>query len=149
MERNQRIVGSTLLLVALFASLFFAGTAQAQAQYPAFVGKFTLTQQTHWGQSVLRPGKYTIIIKSTAAPIIGTIRTADGDAVSFVVSQASNGNTNGVNALLLREKDGQLTVHSLALADLKMVLIYDPTLARETVQEARAGQTVPVTLAKK
>ena len=149
MSRNQRMVGSTFLLAALLTSLFFAGTARAQAQHPAFVGKFTLTQQTHWGQSVLRPGKYTIRINSTAAPIIGTIRTADGDAVSFVVSQASNGNTNGVNALLINEKDGQPTVHSLALADLGMVLIYDPSLTRETVQEARAGQTVPVTWAKK
>jgi hypothetical protein len=40
-------------------------------------------------------------------------------------------------------------VHSLALADLGMVLIYDPTLAREAVQEARTSQSVPVTWAKK
>jgi hypothetical protein len=40
-------------------------------------------------------------------------------------------------------------VHTLALADLRMVLIYDPTLAREVVQEACASQTVPVTWAKK
>ena len=40
-------------------------------------------------------------------------------------------------------------MHSLALADLGMVLIYDPSLAREAVLEARASKTVPVTLAKK
>jgi hypothetical protein len=149
MTRNQRMVGSTLLLVALFASLFFAGTARAQAQSPAYVGKFTLTQQIHWGKTVLQPGKYKVTINSTVAPIIGTIRTADGDAVSFVISQASNENTNGVNALLISEKDGQPTVHSLALADLGVVLIYDPSLARERPQEARLSQTVPVMWAKK
>ena len=41
----------------------------------------------------------------------------------------------------MKEKDGQLCVHTLALADLGMVLIYDPALAREVVQEARASQT--------
>jgi len=41
---------------------------------------------------------------------------------------------NGVNALLVKEKDGQLTVHSLSLTDLGMVLFYDPSLAREPVE---------------
>jgi hypothetical protein len=40
-------------------------------------------------------------------------------------------------------------VHSLALADLRLILIYDPTLARETVREARVSKTVPVMWAKK
>ena len=41
-------------------------------------------------------------------------------------------------------------MHTLALADLRMVLIYDPAaLAREVVQEACASQTVPVTWATK
>ncbi len=149
MTRNQRMVGSTLLLVALLTSLFFAGTARAQGQSPAYVGKFTLTQQIHWGKTVLQPGKYKVTINSTAAPIIGTIRTVAGDGVSIVMSQARTENKNGVNGLLIKEKDGQPTVHSLAISDLGMVLIYDPTLTRETVQEARVSQTIPVTWAKK
>jgi hypothetical protein len=120
-----------LTLAALLTSLFFAGTARAQSQSPAYVGKFTFT------------------INSTVAPIIGTIRTVAGDGVSIVMSQARTGNKNSVNGLLIKEKDGQPTVHSLAIADLGVVLIYDPTLARETVQEARVSQTIPVTWAKK
>ena len=138
-----------LTLGALLTSLFFAGTARAQDQSPAYVGKFTLTQQIHWGKTVLQPGKYKVTINSTVAPIIGTIRTAAGDGVSIVMSQARTGNKNGVNALLIKEKDGQPTVHSLALAELGMVLIYDPSLARETVQEARVSRAVPVMWAKK
>jgi hypothetical protein len=137
------------LLAALVTSLFFTGTLQAQAQHPTYVGKFTLTQQIHWGKTALQPGKYTVSINSTVAPMIGTIRTVAGDGVSIVMSQARTENKNGVNALLIKEKDGQPTVHSLALAELGMVLIYDPTLARETVQEARVSQTVPVMWAKK
>jgi hypothetical protein len=138
-----------LTLAALLTSLFFAGTARAQGQSPAYVGKFTLTQQIHWGKTVLQPGKYKVTINSTVAPIIGTIRTVAGDGVSIVMSQARTGNKNSVNGLLIKEKDGQPTVHSLAIADLGVVLIYDPTLARETVQEARVSQTIPVTWAKK
>ena len=148
MERSQRMVGSTLLLAALLLSLFLAGTARAQAQRPAFVGKFTLTQQIHWGQSVLGPGKYTVCINSTVAPVIGIIRDSNGDAVSFLVSQASSGEKEGVNALLIKEKDGQPTVHSLALADLGMILIYDTSLAHGRTQEARVTQTVPVVWVK-
>jgi hypothetical protein len=145
MERNQRMDGSTLLLVALFASLFFAGTARAQA----YVGKFTLTQQIHWDKTVLEPGEYTLSLNSTVPPIIATIRTVGGDGVFMVMSQARTVDKNGVNALLIKEKDGKPTVYSLALADLGTVLIYDPSLARERPQEARLSKAVPVMWAKK
>jgi hypothetical protein len=149
MERKQRLACTALLVAALLTSLFLVGTARAQAQSPAYVGKFTLTNQIHWGASVLQPGNYTITIKSIGNPTVALIRNIGGDAVTYVLSGARSGKTNGVNALLIKEKDGQLKVHSLALADLGMVLIYDPTLARETVQEARVSQTVPVTWSKK
>ena len=113
------------------------------------MGKFTLSYQVVWGKSVLQPGNYTITIKSTGAPIIALVRNSEGDAVTHVVSGARSGNPNGVNAILIKEKDGQLEVHSLALADLGIVLIYDPSLAREAVQEARASKTVPVMWTKK
>jgi len=148
MERKQRMAGTALLVAALLTSLCFVGNARAQGP-PAYVGTFTLTNQIHWGKGVLQPGNYTIIIKSIVEPTIAVIRNADGDAVTFVMSGARSGNTNGVNALLIKEKDGQLRVHSLALADLGLVLIYDPRLARQTVQEARVSQTVPVMWAKK
>ena len=137
-----------MLLAALLTSLFFVGTARAQGQSPAYVGKFTLSYQVVWGNSVLQPGNYTITIKSTGVPIIALVRKSDGDAVTHVMSGSRSGNTNGVNALLIKEKDGQFRVHSLALADLGMVLIYDPSLARETVQETRVSKIVPVMWAK-
>jgi hypothetical protein len=149
MARNQRIVRMALLVAVLLMSLFSVGPARAQGQSPAYVGTFTTTNQIQWSTTVLQPGSYTITIKSTGSPIVASIRNAKGDAVTHVVSGARTGKTNGVNALLIKEKNGQLQVHSLALADLGMVLIYDPGLAREAVQEARASKTLPVTWAKK
>ena len=148
MRKNQRMAGTALLVVALVASFFFAGSTRAQGA-PAYLGKFTLTQQIHRGKVVLQPGNYTITIKSMDSPVIASIRTADGDGVTNVMATALIRNTNGANVLLIKEKNGQMNVHSLVLADLGTVLIYDPALAREAVQEARANQTVPVTWARK
>lgn len=148
MQRDRKLKEATLLVAALVASLVFLGTAQAQSERPAYVGKFTLAQQIHWGTDVLQPGSYTITIKSLGAPIIALIRNGDGDAITHVVSGASSGPAKDVNALLIKEKNGQLTVHSLALADLGMILIYDPSLARQAIREARASQSVPVMWAK-
>ena len=148
MARNQRIAHTALVVAALLTSLSLVGTARAQAQSPAYVGKFTTTSQLHWGKAVLQPGTYTIIIKSTGEPVIASIRNAEGDAVCLVMSRARSEKTNSVNALLIKEKEGQLKVHSLALADLGIVLIYDPGLAQETVREAQASKTLPVMFAK-
>jgi hypothetical protein len=148
MARNQRIARTALVVASLLTSVFSVGTARAQGP-PAYAGTFTLTNQIHWGKTALQPGTYTIIIKSTADPVIASIRNAEGDAVCFVMSRYRSEKTNGVNALLIKEKEGQLKVHSLALADLGIVLIYDPGLPREAVQEARASHSVPVIWAKK
>ena len=150
MTGNRNQAATTLLLAALLASLVFVGTALAQGP-PAYVGKFTLPYQVRWGGSVLRPGDYTLTIKSTGSPMIALVRTADGDPVTYVMNGSLSGHTNGVNALLIKEKGGQLIVHSLALADLGVVLIYEPSLAHEKplVQEARNAQSVPVTSANK
>jgi hypothetical protein len=149
MRKNQRMPGNRMVFAAILMSLFFVGTSQAQGDLPAYVGKFTLTDQIHWGNSVLQPGDYTITIGSTSTPIIALIRNGEGRPVARLLSAVRSGNKCVVNALLMKEKDGQFWVHSLALADLSMVLIYDPTLARETIQEARGSKTVPVTWAKK
>ncbi|MGB9243149.1 MAG: hypothetical protein WCC03_07340 [Candidatus Acidiferrales bacterium] len=149
MARNQRIARTAVVVAALLASLFSVGAAWAQGQSPAYVGTFTTTNQIQWDKTVLQPGAYTITIESTGSPIVASIRNAKGNAVTHVVSGAHTGKTNGVNALLIKERNGQLEVHSLALADLGMVLIYDPVLAQEAVREARASKTVPVIWAKK
>lgn len=151
MKEIQGLTATKWLVVALLASFFFVGAALAQGQYPAFVGKFTLPYEVHWGGSVLPPGDYSITIKSTGTPMIAFVRTADGNAVTFVMNGSVETHSKGQNALLIKERQGHLIVHSLALNDLGVVLIYEPALAHEkpVVQEARNIQAVPVTSAKK
>jgi hypothetical protein len=137
--------------MVLFASFFFATAAQAQGLRPAYVGKFTLPYEVHWGKSVLPPGDYSITIKSTGTPMIALIRSASGNAFTYVMNGSVDTDPKGMNALLIKEQGGQRIVHSLALNDLGVVLIYEPSLAHEKplVQEARNARAVPVTSANK
>jgi hypothetical protein len=148
MSTNQRVavIG---MLAALVMSLLCVGTIQAQTDLPVCRGEFTLPYQVQWGKSVLQPGDYTITIQSFGTPSIAKISKSDGRGGIMVVARVHGEPRRGVNALLVKDKDGQLTVHSLSLANLKMMLIYDPSLARESVQEARVNRTVPVVWAKR
>lgn len=139
-----------MLLAALLMSLFVVGTSRAQVDLPSFVGKFTLTSQIHWDRSVLQPGEYTITIGSPGPPMIALIRDRNRRPVALVASAVRSQNASLERSeLLMKEKDGQLCVHSLVLAGLRTTLIYDPALARKAVLESQVSQTVPVIWAKK
>ncbi|HLW88759.1 MAG TPA: hypothetical protein VKR57_09705 [Terriglobales bacterium] len=149
MKRNSRIRRTGVLAAALLMSLFFIASSQAQTDLVVFAGKFTLTDQVLWGKTVLQPGDYTITVGFTSMPTFALVRDGKGRAVARFASRIDSGLTSAGNALLIREKDGQLRVYSLALRSLGRVLVYDPALAREAVLPARAPHTVPVMLANK
>jgi len=148
MKGIQRIRGSQVLAAALLMSLFFIATSQAQTDLVVFAGKFTSTDQVQWGKTVLQPGEYTIIIGSGSMPSLVLVRDSKGRAVARFMG-IDSGKTSARDALLIKEKGGQMHVYSLELASLGKVLVYDPALARAAVLEARAPQTVPVLLAKR
>ncbi len=151
MKGIRGLTATKWLVIALLASFFFAGAAQAQGLRPAFAGKFTLPYEVHWGKNVLPPGDYSITIKSTGTPMIAFVRSAEGKAITYLMNGSVDTDPRGQNALLIKERGGQRIVHSLALNDLGVVLIYEPLLAHEKpmVQEARNIQAVPVTSATK
>ncbi len=151
MKGIRGLTAAKWVVMVLFASFLFATAAQAQGQRPAYVGKFTLPYEVHWGKSVLPPDDYTVTIKFTGTPMIALIRSASGNAITYVMNGSVETDSKGINALLIKERGGQRIVHSLALNDLGVVLIYEPSLAHEKplVQEARNARAVPVTTAKK
>ena len=142
MYRKLSILRATFFLAALAASLILGGTARAQAISPVFVGKFTLTSTTHWGKATLPPGTYTLRIDSTTRPVMATIRNDRGTFAARAMSLVIEDYTGGSNALQLKTKDGQFVVQSLVLADLNTVLVFDPSLAHERVEEVRADSTI-------
>jgi hypothetical protein len=149
MNLKRSTLQATFLLAALAASLVLADPARAQNFSPSFAGKFTLTSTVHWGKATLPPGTYTLRIDSTNRPIMAIIRNDRSSFAIRVMSLASSDCHNGPNALHLKVRHGSLVVQSLALADLHTVLIYDPSLAQEKVEEARADSTVPLLVASK
>jgi hypothetical protein len=148
MTKNSRTTASKVLVTALLMSLSFIATLQAQTELPPFTGKFTLTTQVQWNKTLLQPGDYTIAI-ATHGATFALVRDSEGRPVARFISAIDGGGTSDGNALLIREKGGQLRVYSLELASLGRVLVYDPALAREAVMEARVFQKVPVMLAKR
>jgi hypothetical protein len=67
----------------------------------------------------------------------------------WVKSIATQDYRNGSNALRLKVRKGALVVHSLVLADLNRELLYEPSAAQESVEEARVDPSVPVLVARK
>jgi hypothetical protein len=150
MRTHRSLAITKMFLLALVMTLLFVGRIRAQgAADSAYLGKFTLAKQIHWGKSVLRPGHYTIAIASSSSPVIVKVQNENTGESFRVVTAVHEEKTTGSNALLLQVKNGQPTVHSLSLPEIGMVLIYEPASRREPVVEAHASQVVPVLVAKK
>lgn len=149
MRAHRSLAITKMFLVALVMTLLFIGRGQAQGTDTVYRGTFTLTQQIHWGKSVLRPGHYTMTITSSGSPAIVKVQNEDTGEAFRVVTSVHEETTTGSSALFLQAKNGQPTVRSLSLPQIGMVLIYEPALSREPVLEARASQAVPVLLGKK
>jgi hypothetical protein len=147
MKKIQGLAVRKVLFAALSITLIFGAIAQA---LPVFTGNFTLTNQVHWGKTVLQPGDYTITLESSNDRTFALVSDSRGRWVGRFMSGFDEGRrTRTQNALLIRENVGQMHVYSLELASLGRVLVFDPVLARELAVEARAPQTVLVMLAKR
>ena len=149
MKKVQAAAVSKILFAVFSVSLIVAGTAAGQVDIPVFMGKFTLTNPVHWDETVLQPGDYTITIGSIGSPTAALVRDGSGRPVARFMTGIDDGRKGATNALLIREKGGQLRVYALTLASVGKMLVYDPALAREAALEARVPQTVPVTLAER
>lgn len=149
MKKNSRIQRGQVLAAGLLISLVLIATSEAQTDLPAFTGTFTLATQVHWNNTALQPGEYTITIGSTSMPIFVLVRDSKGRPVARFMARIDGGRTSARNVLLLQGKSGQLGVYSLALGSLGRILVFDSSLAREAVLEARAPQMVQVTSPKR
>jgi hypothetical protein len=58
--------------------LFLVAASPAQSDIPAFTGKFTLTNQVLWGETVLQAGDYNITIGSNSMPTFALLRDGKG-----------------------------------------------------------------------
>jgi hypothetical protein len=145
--------GLSTIKVVFFASVLLAtclSASSANAQ-SAFNGKFTLTENTHWGHGVLPAGDYELSIASTGLPSMVVIRDAtSGKKVATLFPQVRELSTTGENELLMGTQGKRRVIYSLRLPELGMVFISDPALARGGENEgAGKTQVVPVIVANK
>jgi hypothetical protein len=146
--------GLSTIKVVFFASVLLAtclSARSANAQSVAFRGTFTLTEETHWGQAVLRAGDYELSIVSTGLPSMVVIRdAASGSKVATLFPRVRELSATGENELLLGTQGRRRVIYSLRLPELGMAFISDPALARGAENEgAGKKQVVPVIVAAK
>jgi hypothetical protein len=138
----------TLFATVLLAICSFARPANAQEM---FQGRFTLPFEAHWSQAVLPAGDYLL----TFTRLVGSAMLVVEDAssrriVAYEPVKITDDSTQGGSALLVGTRAGQRIVHSLRIAELGQVFVYDRALAREyALQEAHQTQAIPVSMAKK
>ena len=137
-----------LLTVGLLISLLCASVAQAA---PLYRGKFTLPHAVRWGQAVLPAGEYQLRFKDVQARVFVVIQDAKSGKEIAYLAPVTNSEAQGTSALLIADDGDQRVVHSLRLAELDEVFIFEPELARgaRDVWQAQTMQTLSVVAMKK
>ena len=137
-----------LLTLGLLISLLCASVAHAA---PLYRGKFTLPYPVRWGQAVLPAGEYQLKFRDVQTSVFVVLQDAkSGKEVAYLVP-VTNSDARGTSALLIANDGDQRVVHSLRLAELSKVFIFEPALARgaRDVREARTMETLPLLATKK
>jgi hypothetical protein len=145
MKSVRNSVPMKLALLVLFS------VCQANAQFTVFEGKFTLQQETRWGQAVLPAGDYLVSLPTMGGDVVAMVQDARSRRTVARVALPSRGDINaGSSALLVGTRGTQQVIYSFRVAELGVVFVSDPALARaERVGEAHKPQLVPVVVAKK
>ncbi len=145
MRSVRNSVSMKLALLILFS------VCQANAQFTVFEGKFTLQQETRWGQAVLPAGHYLVSLPTMGADVVAMVRDARSRRIVARVALPSRDEVNaGSSALLVATRGTQQVIYSFRVAELGVVFITDPALASAgRVGEAHKPQSVPVVVAKK
>ncbi|HET7183363.1 MAG TPA: hypothetical protein VFI82_01680 [Terriglobales bacterium] len=140
-----------LLVASLAAAALFA-PASANAAAPFFQGRFSLPHKVRWGKAMLPAGEYRLRVDNLSAATVAAIQDVEsGKTVAMVLCDITEDdkNTKEGNALLISSKGGQRIVHSLKLATVGKVFIFEPALARgQGTIEARERQSVQVVATK-
>ena len=137
-----------LLTLGLLVSFLWAGAANAA---PLYRGRFTLPYEVRWGQAVLPAGDYLLRFVDVQTRVFVVIQDANNGKDVAYLAPVTKTEAKGTSALLLADEGDQRVVHSLRLAELGEVFIYEPTLVRGTrdVREAQTMRTLPVVAMKK
>ncbi len=148
MKSQKNFSAIQLATLGLAASLLLVGVALAA---PIYRGSFTLPFDARWGQTTLPAGGYMVRFADVGSRSFLVIKeTKSGRDVALLAPVATNETTStGQSALLVTTRGHQRVIHSLRLAELGEVFVYDPEAASEEIREARQTQTILVVADKR
>lgn len=116
----------------------------------ALHGKFQLSSEVRWANTVLPAGDYSFVLESNKRPLVVKIFPADRRTGAMVVARAFEDARPGGSNLFVTENGSTRIVRSMNLPQLGVSLIYEPLTQREREKlYASQWHTVPVQLATK
>jgi hypothetical protein len=135
-----------VLLGVLLAACFLTTTAQADTLYK---GKFTLSNEVHWGKATLPAGNY--ILKLDGSNQTLTVEDADkGVTLVREFARIGGADPQGDGELRIAVRGRQRTIYSIRLAGMGEVFHTKGGLTRAE-QEAAGSESlksVPITVAE-
>jgi hypothetical protein len=134
--RHLKLFTKVGMAALALGSLATSGNAQS-----VYRGKFTLAAETHWGDSTLPPGDYTLTLASNSAPYTLQIR---GERVSVLVMAmtANDGVTSSRALLNVVDIVDEHAIKTFEAPGLGMTFIYwTPSQERMGRREARQKTT--------
>jgi hypothetical protein len=148
MNLKKNLSTLQLLTLGLLVSFLWVGVANAA---PLYRGRFSLPHQVRWGQAVLPAGEYLVKFADVQTRVFVVIQDAKSGKDVAYLTPVTNGKAQGTSALLIANDGDQRVVHSLRLAELGEVFIFEPALARGVgdVREAHTMETLPLLATKK
>lgn len=138
---NSKIFVKLAVAALALAALATSGNAQN-----AYQGKFTLTNETHWGGFTLPAGNYTFTLPFKNAPYTFYIRGEKANAIISAVTVDDKGVSDHAQFSLVSIAD-EHTIQTLDAPELGVTFIYwtpsNKYLNRKQARQKSAPQTAP------
>jgi hypothetical protein len=134
MDKSIRSAIKTFLsVVVVLVIITFPAIANANS---SFRGMVTLPYEVRWGQAVLQPGDYLILVSSLSQP--AQIYSKDGKQMFFTSAQSTEMNSKGKTRLIVTSDGNKYVVNSLNMPLFGISLIYKPLTKIQRENTAKA-----------
>jgi hypothetical protein len=124
------------VVLALAGMNFFSGAACAQnlAQ-----GEFTISQSTHWGNSILPVGNYHYSVETDTSPAsVHVWQKGGGFSAVFIPHSVKGENSRGQTEIVLQQVGDTMYVSSVHVREMSAVLNFPAPLANENTDNSDA-----------
>ena len=130
----RSVIKVFVFVVIVLVSSTFSDIVNADS---FFRGTVTLPYEVRWGQAVLQPGDYLILVRSLNQP--AQIYSKDGNQMFFTSAMFTELNTKGKTRLIITPNGDKHVVDSLNMPFSGISLIYQPLTKTQRENIAKAG----------